>query len=314
MNVRGRRLRIGVQLQAQRTTWEAFSSAVLGIEDLGFDTVWTFDHLLPFSGPDDGAAFETLTTLGAMAAMTSRIRIGVLVNGVLYRDPGTLAKSAALVDQISGGRLEFSLGAAWAEREFRAYGLAYPPLAQRYERLDEALHVVRSLWTEPRTTFAGRHYRIEDAPCEPKPVQQPHPPIMVGGSGAGSLRIAARHATSVNIQGSPAVCAERAVRLEGFCEQVGRDVAEIELSWHGQLALASTHEEAEASADAIAQGHGQDLDGQRDSWLLGTPAEVAEQIRGYAAAGISHLVVGVGHPFDLGPLRLLQEHVRPLLG
>lgn len=314
MIVRGRPLRIGVQIQAQRTTWESFSSALHGIEDLGFDTVWTFDHLLPFSGPDDGAAFETSTTLAAMAVMTSRIRIGVLVNGVLYRDPGTLAKSAALVDQISGGRLEFSLGAAWAEREFRAYGLSYPPLAERYERLDEALHIVRSLWTEPRTTFVGRHYRVEDAPCEPKPVQRPHPPIMVGGSGAGSLRAAARHATSVNIQGSPAACAERAARLAGICEQLGRDVADLELSWHGQLALAPAHAQAEAAARAIAAGHGQDLESQRGSWLLGTPDEVADQIRNYASAGVSHLVLGVGHPFDLEPLRLVQEQVRPLLG
>ena len=314
MIVRGRPLRIGVQIQAQRTTWESFSSALLGIEDLGFDTVWTFDHLLPFSGPDDGAAFETSTTLAAMAVMTSRIRIGVLVNGVLYRDPGTLAKSAALVDQISGGRLEFSLGAAWAEREFRAYGLSYPPLAERYERLDEALHIVRSLWTEPRTTFVGRHYRVEDAPCEPKPVQRPHPPIMVGGSGAGSLRAAARHATSVNIQGSPALCVERATRLAGICEQLGRDVSDLELSWHGQIALAPERAQAEAAARAIAAGHGQDLESQRGSWLLGTPDEVAEQIRDYASAGVSHLVVGVGHPFDLEPLRLIQEQVRPLLG
>jgi len=313
MFVRGRRLRIGVQIQAQRTTWQSFSTALLGIEELGFDTVWTFDHLLPFSGPDDGTAFETLTTLSAMAVMTSRIRVGVLVNGVLYRDPATLAKSAALVDQISGGRLEFSLGAAWAEREFRAYGLAYPPLAERYERLDEALQIVRSLWTEQRTTFHGRHYRVEDAPCEPKPVQRPHPPIMIGGSGTGSLRAAARHATSVNVQGSAAKCAEAAARLEGICDQLGRDVADIELSWHGQLALAPTHAAADASARQVATGHGQDLESQRGNWLLGTPAEVAEQIRGYAAAGVSHLVVGIGHPFDLEPLRLLQEQVRPLV-
>ncbi|MHB1598212.1 MAG: TIGR03560 family F420-dependent LLM class oxidoreductase [Acidimicrobiales bacterium] len=314
MLVRGRPLRLGVQLQAQRTTWSAFASALRDVEALGFDTVWTFDHLLPFSGPDDGPSFETLTTLGAMAALTSRIRIGVLVNGVLYRDPATLAKSAALVDQISGGRLEFSLGAAWAEREFRTYGMTYPPLAERYERLDEALHIVRSLWTMHRTTFEGRFYRVEAAPCEPKPVQSPHPPVMVGGSGRGSLRIAARHATSWNVQGSPERCAERAARLAGFCAEIGRDVAGIELSWHGQIALAPTRAEAESCAAGIAASHGQDLEQQRESWLIGTPSEVAEQIRRYVDVGISHFVVGVGHPFDMTPLRLLQDVVRPTLG
>src|ERR1035438_5499383 len=151
MEVRGRPLHFGVQLQAQRTSWQDYVAALRSVEELGFDSAWTFDHLLPFSGADDGAAFETLTTLGAMATLTTRVRIGVLVNGVLYRDPATLAKSAALVDQISGGRLEFSLGAAWAEREFRAYGLAFPSLEERYDRLEEALQIVRSLWTEHRT-------------------------------------------------------------------------------------------------------------------------------------------------------------------
>src|SRR5579864_4087473 len=123
-----RRLRFGVQLPAQRTSWRQYLHAVHLVEELGFDTLWTFDHMLPFAGPDDGLCFETWTTLAAMAMQTSRIRIGALVNGVLYRDPATLAKSAVMVDHISNGRLEFALGAAWAEREFRAYGLPFPSM------------------------------------------------------------------------------------------------------------------------------------------------------------------------------------------
>lgn len=133
-----------------------------------------------------------------MAALTGRIHIGVLVNGVLYRDPVTLAKSAATADQISEGRFVFSLGAAWARGEFKPYGLAFPSLAERYGRLEESLEMVKSLWPKPRATFEGRYYRVEDAPCGPKPPQLRHPPVMVGGIGPGSLRIAACYADSSN--------------------------------------------------------------------------------------------------------------------
>ena len=314
MEVRGRSLHFGVQLQAQRTSWQDYVAALQSLEELGFDSAWTCDHLLPFSGPDDGPCFDALTTLAAMATLTSRVRIGVLVNGVLYRDPATLAKSAALVDHISGGRLEFSLGAAWAEREFRAYGLPFPSLTERYERLDEALQIVKSLWSEHRTTFVGRHYRVEDAPCEPKPLQQPHPPIMIGGSGLGSLRLAAKYATTWNMQGPPSKFAERTALLRRCCDEVGRDFGEIELSLHPLLALARTHEDAEALAVRTAASHGQELEGQRGNWLLGSPAEVAEQLRRYIEIGVSQWVIGIGHPFDMSQLRLLREEVLPALG
>jgi F420-dependent oxidoreductase-like protein len=304
-------LRFGIQLQAQRTTWPDFAAALQTVEQLGFDTVWTFDHLLPFSGPDDGPAFETLTTLGAMAALTSRIRIGALVNGVMYRDPATLAKSAALVDQITDGRLEFTLGAAWAEREFLAYGLPYPGLQERYDRLDEALQIVKSLWSEPRSTFHGRYYQINDAPFAPKPVQQPHPPIMIGGSGRGSLRLAAKHATSWNGMGPPAKAAARAAVLEELCGEANRDFADIELSWHGQIGIAATHAEADAAAARAMAEHGNDYN--PDGWLIGTPDEIVEQLRAYAAVGFSHWIIGMGHPFDAASLRLLSQEVIPAL-
>ncbi|MGD0944803.1 MAG: TIGR03560 family F420-dependent LLM class oxidoreductase [Acidimicrobiales bacterium] len=314
MEVRGRSLHFGVQLQAQRTSWQDYVAALRSVEELGFDSAWTCDHLLPFSGPDDGPCFDALTTLAAMATLTARVRIGVLVNGVLYRDPATLAKSAALVDHISGGRLEFSLGAAWAEREFRTYGLPFPPLAERCDRVDEALQIIRSLWRQPRTTFLGHYYRVDNAPCEPKPLQQPYPPITIGGSGLGTLRLAARHATIWNMQGSPGKCAERAALLERCCEDAGRDFGEIELSVHPLLALARTHEEAEALASRTAASNGQELEGQRGHWLLGTPPEVVDQLRSYAEVGISHWVIGVSPPFDMVQLRLLREEVLPALG
>lgn len=309
MQVRGRSLHFGVQLQAQRTSWAEYSAAVSAVEQLGYGSVWTFDHLLPFAGPDDRECFETLTTLAAMALVTSRARIGALVNGVLYRDPATLGKAAAQVDQMSAGRLDFSLGAAWAEREFRAYGLGFPPLGERYARLDEALQVIKLLWGQRRSTFHGRYYHLDDAPCEPKPVQSPHPPITIGGTGLGSLRAAADHADRLNMIGSPAKCAQRADRLRRFCEDAGRDFSDIELSVHPTLALAPTKDEAEIFAGRMAAGNSTDLGAVRDGWLIGGPAEVLEGLRGYLDVGINHFVFAVGPPFDLAPLRLLKEEV-----
>ncbi len=306
-----RRPRFGVQLQAQRTAWPDYQAAVSAVEDLGFDAVWNFDHMLPFSGPDDGACFETWTTLTAMACQTRRVRIGALVNGVLYRDPATLAKSAAMVDLISGGRLEFTLGAAWAEREFRAYGLPFPPAAERLARLDEALTIVKLLWMQPRTTYEGRYYAVHDAPCEPKPLQKPYPPIMVGGNGRGTLRIAARHADVWNGIGSPDHCAGRIALLREACAEIGRDPSEIELTVHPLMAIARTHAEAEAMATAIARSHGQSLQDEREGWLLGTPEEVRAQVRRYADVGITQWMIGMSAPFDLDALRLFAEEVAP---
>lgn len=313
MGVRGRPLHFGVQLQAQATTWRDYVAALHAVEELGFGSVWTFDHMLPFSGADDRACFETLTTLSAMAVLTTKIRIGVLVNGVLYRDPATLAKAAAQVDQMSGGRLDFSLGGAWAEREFRAYGLNFPSLAERYGRLDEALQIVKQLWSQPRTTFHGRFYEINEAPCEPKPLQSPHPPIMIGGTGLGSLRAAARYGDRLNLVSSPDECADRRRKLEEICAQIGRDPAEIELSAHPNLALAATAAKAEEVARQTALANLSDLDAERDRWVIGGPAEVAQRLRAYMEAGVNHFVLALGHPFDMAPLRLFQEEVIPAL-
>lgn len=311
VEVRGRKVHFGVQLQAQATTWDAYLKAVKMAEELGFGSVWTFDHLLPFSGPDDRSCFETLTTLSAMAAVTTSARIGVLVNGVLYRHPAVLAKAAAQVDQMSGGRLDFSLGAAWAEREFRAYGLGFPSLSERYGRLEEALQVTKLLWSQPRASFHGRYYHLEDAPCEPKPLQRPHPPVTVGGSGLGSLRAAARHADRLNLIGPPEHCAERARRLEQLCVEEGRDFQEVELSVHPTVALGKDERSAKALAERMAATLGSGA--QPGSWIVGGPAEVAERLGRYLEVGVSHFVLAVTAPFEPEPLELFQERVGPAL-
>jgi alkanesulfonate monooxygenase SsuD/methylene tetrahydromethanopterin reductase-like flavin-dependent oxidoreductase (luciferase family) len=309
MEAHKRPLHFGVQLQAQRTSWAEYAAAVQAVEQLGYGSVWTFDHLLPFSGADDSPCFETLTTLSAMALLTGWVRIGALVNGVLYRDPATLAKAAAQVDEMSGGRLDFSLGAAWAQREFQAYGLGFPSLSERYARLDEALEIVKLLWSQPRSTFHGRYYHIEDAPGEPKPVQVPRPPITIGGAGMGSVRVAAKHADRFNMVGSPEKCADRKEKLHQACAEIGRDPAEIELSAHPTVVVAWSQSEAEALAAHIAARNSVDLAAHRSTWVIGDPAAVTDGLRRYLDVGITHFVFAVGHPFDAAALRLLQDEV-----
>jgi F420-dependent oxidoreductase-like protein len=313
MRVRGRQLHFGVHMQGQRTSWSDYLSAVRAVEDMGYGSIWTIDHLLPFSGAADAACFETLTTLGALAVTTQRARLGVMVNGVVYRHPAILAKAAAQVDQMSGGRLEFSLGAGWAAGEFRAYGLNFPSLAERCSRLDEAMQLVKLLWSEPRSTFHGRYYQVEDAPCEPKPVQWPHPPITVGGTGPGSLRVAARYADRLNVIASPEKCYEVLRFLKALCAVAGRDCDEIEFSLHTTLALSTSRQAAEDYAVGVAASHGVDLATLRDTWLIGDLEAVTARLQRYFDAGISHFVFAMGHPFDLVPLRLFQELVLPSL-
>ena len=205
-------------------------------DELGFYGVWDYDH---FYGPDaigDAVArdyrkdtLEAWTTLAAMATVVKRARVGCLVTGVTYRNPAVLAKMAVTVDHISGGRLEFGLGAAWHEAEHRSYGIPFPSAGERIAILDEALRVIKALWTEDTASFDGRHFRLEDAICNPKPVQKPHPPIVVAGQGAKkSLRVVATHADEWNGTGiEPAEWSRISHVLTSHCDAIGRDPGAI---------------------------------------------------------------------------------------
>jgi F420-dependent oxidoreductase-like protein len=205
-------------------------------DELGFYGVWDYDH---FYGPDaigDAVArdyrkdtLEAWTTLAAMATVVKRARVGCLVTGVTYRNPAVLAKMAVTVDHISGGRLEFGLGAAWHEAEHRGYGIPFPSAGERIAILDEALRVIKALWTEDTASFDGQHFRLEDAICNPKPVQKPHPPIVVAGQGAKkSLRVVATHADEWNGTAiEPAEWSRISHVLTSHCDAIGRDPGAI---------------------------------------------------------------------------------------
>jgi F420-dependent oxidoreductase-like protein len=221
-------MRIGIKLSPQHTTMTDLRAIWRLADEAGFDSCWTFDHFASIGGDDpSGDVFEGWTHLAAMAEGTSRVRVGCMVTGNTYRHPAVLAKMAATVDHISNGRLEFGLGAAWAEVEHLMLGLEFGTVRDRMDRLEEACQVIKSLWTRPRTTFAGQHYQLADALANPKPVQTP-PPLWIGGSGRKrTLRITAMYADAWNSGGSPEEIAELSAVLDDHCADIGRDPAEI---------------------------------------------------------------------------------------
>jgi F420-dependent oxidoreductase-like protein len=224
-------LRFGLKL-SQNATIDELRDLWRLADDGGFDSCWVMDHFATLGPRDDGPIFETWTLLAAMAQVTARTRIGCAVVGNTYRHPGVLAKMAVTVDHLSGGRLDFGIGAGWAENEHTMLGLEFGTRKDRADRLEESLQVMRGLWTQPRTTFAGVHYQLQDAVAEPKPVQRPHPPIWIGGSGPKrTLRIAAEYADVWNAAGGdPAEVGASSAILDQHCEAIGRDPRQIRRS------------------------------------------------------------------------------------
>jgi F420-dependent oxidoreductase-like protein len=221
-------MRYGLKL-SQLAPIDEFRAVWRIADEAGFDHVWNMDHFAALGGDPTGDIFEAWTLLAAMAEATTNVRIGCMVTGNTYRHPGVLAKMAVTVDHLSGGRLEFGLGAAWAENEHTMLGLEFGTFGDRFDRLEEACHVIKSLWTKPQTTFAGDHYELHAAIAEPKPVQQPHPPIWIGGSGRRrTLRIVAEYADVWNAAGGSAEeIADLSSVLDRHCADVGRDPAAI---------------------------------------------------------------------------------------
>src|SRR5918999_2093968 len=193
-------VRFGIKTVPQHTSWEDMVAVWRAADDVElFESAWNFDHFYPIFSDSTGPCFEGWTMLGAMATATRRIRIGCQVTGMVYRHPAVLANMAATVDIISGGRLELGLGAAWNQYECDAYGIELPPLRARLDRFDEGVATIVALLSQPTTTFHGQYVRLTEARCEPKPVQQPHPPIVIGGKGPKrTLRTAARWAQHWN--------------------------------------------------------------------------------------------------------------------
>jgi F420-dependent oxidoreductase-like protein len=221
-------MRFGLDVAQQRMPWDELVRRVRLAEDLGFDGMWGFDHFQPMYGEGPGETFEGMTTLAALAGATSRIRLGLLVTGVTYRHPSVLAAQAVTVDHASHGRLELALGAAWYDKEHRELGIPFPPTGERFDLLEDALEIMTRLFTGEVVSYEGKTVSLHDASLRPVPVQKPHPPIWIGGTGpTRTLPLAARFADVWHAFGTPNSLREASARLDTLAVEAGRDPASI---------------------------------------------------------------------------------------
>jgi len=266
--------------------WGRLRELALTAEALDLDSVWVSDHLMTVpSVAGHDAVFECWTVTAALAQATTRVRLGQLASCPVFRSPALTAKIAATLDVISGGRLEWGVGAGWHEAEALAYGYEFPAAPARIALLEEHIDVVRALWTQPDVSHHGARFHLNDAQCDPKPVQRPHPPILVAGSGPRrTLRVVARLADRANWGGDPRTFSRTAAILRAHCDHIGRDLATIDLTWGGELFIRD-HE-----SDLRAQWRGAALQNDsfeawRDRSLAGTPEQVAEKMHALVDVG-----------------------------
>lgn len=305
-------IRFGVHTVPQHTTWNDIREAWLLIDGLRFDTAWTFDHFYPIMSDPTGPCLEGWILLAALAAETSHVRLGTLVTGNTYRHPAVLANMAATLDHTSSGRLILGIGAAWFDMEHHAYGIPFPGVGERIARLDEACHVIRSLWTNTESDFEGKFYTLKAARCEPKPLQKSHPPIMIGGGGEKkTLRVVAKHADQWNWFGTVESFRHKINILRGHCSEVGRSIDEIELSWAGDMRVTSSAHEKKEFLEAQSQKRQQSPEDVDANGLIGSPEEIETRIRSYLALGVRHIIISASAPYDLKSLRRFAEEVIP---
>ncbi len=290
--------------------WEVTLSTALAAERLGFDSVWVYDHVHNVPVPSNESVFECWTTVAALAQATSTIRLGQMVGCAGYRNPALLAKMTATVDVISGGRLDWGIGAGWYDQEYRAYGYDYPSNADRIRMLRETVEIVRLMWSEPEATYEGRHFTVQGAQCDPKPVQDPNPPVWIGGGGEQlTLRVVARHADYSNFGGKPEEWTHKVDVLHRHCAEVGRDPDEITMTWSPEVFIRSTEQEI---VDAGTQSFwGEPFESWRAGNLVGTPEQVCERLAEYQALGCGGVVLWCSDFPEHETLELLASEVLP---
>ena len=283
-------------------------------EECGFDGFFRSDHYLTM-GSRDGLPGPTdaWVTLGALARKTSRVRLGTLVSSATFRLPGPLSIIVAQVDAMSGGRVELGLGTGWYEAEHTAYGIPFPPLAERFDRLAEQLEIITGLWSAPvgsTYSFEGTHYRLTDSPALPKPVQSPRPPVIVGGGGSRRTpALAARYADEYNSPfATVEVAGQRFDRVRRACEEIGRDPASLTYSVAVTVCCGRTDAEVRARAERL----GRDPQTLRERGaVVGTPGEVAEQFAAYGKIGATRIFMQILDMADLDHLDVLAAEVAP---
>jgi F420-dependent oxidoreductase-like protein len=254
-------------------------------EAAGFDSLWVMDHFfqIEFIGPAERDMLEGYSTLSFMAAVTEKIKLGTMVTGITYRHPGILVKTMTTLDVLSGGRAYFGVGAAWFEREHRGLGVPYPPVPERFERLEETLQIALQMWSNQAKEFRGKHYHLEETLCVPQPLSQPHPPILIGGMGEKkTLRLVAQYAQACNLFqfAGIKVLKEKLEVLRGHCQDLGRNYADIEKTTLGQV-------------------------DPRE------PQKFIDELHQLAEIGIDAALFGVADPTDPATMKILAEVILP---
>jgi F420-dependent oxidoreductase-like protein len=286
-------------------------------EEAGFDSLWVMDHLfqIPMVGSVDEPMFEAYTLLGGLAARTRMARLGAMVTGVTYRNPALLAKQVTALDVISGGRAVLGIGAAWFDREHHGLGFAFPPLSERFERLEEALRICRAMFTEEAPSFEGRHYRIEKAVNNPRPLQPGGPRILVGGSGERkTLRLVAQYADACNLFCGIDVVRHKLDVLKGHCDDVGRDYDEITKTKLATLVIAPTTAEVDRSVARTAAARGVEPSQLRDFVVAGDPESVVDQVAAHFEAGLDGIVFNMPDAHELESVDLAGHTLTAAFG
>jgi alkanesulfonate monooxygenase SsuD/methylene tetrahydromethanopterin reductase-like flavin-dependent oxidoreductase (luciferase family) len=307
-------MRFGAAFWVNRCSWPDLRESVLLAERSGWESVWIDDHLLADEGDPDDPKFEGWTTLAALAVLTSRVRLGLLVGANTFRSPGLTAKLATTLDHLSGGRAVLGLGGGWFEREHDAFGIDFGSgFGDRLDRLDEAVGLIRRLLDGERITdHRGPHYLLHDAVCAPRPIQE-RLPILIGGSGpTKTLRTTARDADLWNGYGSPEAIASTSATLAQRCSEVGRRYEDIERTVTTHVVIREEVAEAERAWAAIATRHGLEgrlaADGtEHGLTVAGSVAKVAAYLRGYRDIGIGEVIVVFRDPFDLETIERVGE-------
>jgi F420-dependent oxidoreductase-like protein len=275
--------------------WAASVAWAQRAESLGYDHLWVYDHVETVPRRERTHCFEAFTMLAALSQRTERVELGQLVTCVGYRNVGLLAKEAAGIDVMSDGRLILGLGAGWYEREYRAYGYDYPSAGDRLGLLDEALQVIPRLWSEETVSFDGRFVHLDGAYCEPQPLREPRPPILVGGGGEQvTLRIAARHADMTNWQVGLDAFERKSALLAGYCDDIGRDPASVVRTHGPDCLIVEDDDELRRWLDGPDGGHlwgGVPHDDYVRDNLVGTVEQVAEKAQAYLDAGCSEFIL-----------------------
>jgi len=285
-------MRFGLFTSMGMQTWSGVLDLWRHLESTGWDVACVTDHFLPNTKEREGAMLESWSTLSALAALVPRMRVGTIVLGNTYRHPAVVAKMAAQVDIISGGRLLLGMGAGWQQNEHEAYGIPFYTMKERLERLDEACEVIRSLWTKKRSDFKGRYYQLSDAPLDPKPVQSPHPELMIGGGGEKvTLRIAAQHADHWNTWGGPEILARKGRILDEHCKTVGRDPKTIHRSAVMVPVITDDPAEVAKVEQTYMKRMGADAAKARDTVLGGTEDQVKAKLERLSNAGVGTLFI-----------------------